>query len=584
MSIGTLTVNVAANTPRANKALQTTASLIRVVGRSGEESGRGLSIVKTGLSAIAAPAVATAAGRGLSYVGTGLATISSSKSSQATGVLKGVGSALTVIGAPAAAAAAGRGLQAVGAGLLTIGRAGAVGGGVAGVAKTLFTIGTFMVPGGSMIRLLALGAAAIGIRSANRELGEMVGRLDQLGKRASRIGISVPALEELRYAAERTGVETRTLDVALEKMNIRIAEAARGSGEAVTVLSDLGLVAADLNAMTTEEKFLAITGALEGTTNQADKLRIAAKLFEEEGAGLVNTMNLGAEGVKNLMSEAASLGTATQGMADAAAAYADSSERAQKTWGALGDKIAATMLPLKTLMAEASALAGIVANMVFDAVAATASLPGKVFAQTQNTLKEIAVGVATDGDPDGIKAGSLTAAEQAAADARVAASQKGAAQDELSKLGGQAMGLFNLGKKAVAGASTYKHRYRMPKIDGMAAIQQLQATSSGARSIGQMLGGGLNAATLGIPGISGMMGGKKPVDDFKLGPVSDRINSLVDAGGAEGYQALRANQRQSRLNPADKSAPKIEKHTQKSADMLGQLVDLWKAIPKPRSA
>jgi hypothetical protein len=584
MSIGTLTVNVAANTPRANKALQTTASLIRVVGRSGEESGKGLSIVKTGLMAIASPAVAISAGKGLSYVGGGLQTIASSKSSASVGVLKHVGSALTVIGAPGAAMAAGRGLMTVGTGLVTIGRAGQVGGGLTSVVGSLMKIATFFIPGGTLIKLLALGGAALGIRAANTELNELVMRLDHLGKRSKRIGIGVPALEQLRYAGSRSGVDERTTDVALEKMNIRIAEAARGGGEAVNVLNDLGLSAAALNAMPTEQKFLAITRAMEGVTNQADKLRIATKLFEEEGAGLVTMMNLGEQGVRGLMTEASMLGGSTQAMTDAAEAYADATERANKTWGALADKIGATLLPLKTMVADISTFGGILTNAVFDAEMLKLSLPGKWWEFSKGATKDIAVNLATGFDPNGDKAGALTAEQDAHHKASKAAADKAFAKDELAKLGGQAMGLFNLGKNAVAGASTYKHRYRMPKIDGMAAIRQLQATSSGARSIGQMLGGGLNAATLGIPSLSGLARGKSAADDFKIGPVSDRINNLVDAGGSEGYMALRANQRTARLNPADKSAPKIETNTKKSADMLTQLVDMWKAIPKPRSA
>jgi hypothetical protein len=75
--------------------------------------------------------------------------------------------------------------------------------------------------------------------------------------------------------------------------------------------------------------------------------------------------------------------------------------------------------------------------------------------------------------------------------------------------------------------------------------------------------------------------GSKPGSD-RIGRVSDRINDLVDAGGSEGYMALRANQRQARLNPADKAAPKIEQNTLRAAKAMEEFMT-WAKGHKPRS-
>ena len=52
--------------------------------------------------------------------------------------------------------------------------------------------------------------------------------LDTLGKTASKLGVNVEFLQKMRFAAEQTGIETRTLDMGLQRFIRRVAEAAIG--------------------------------------------------------------------------------------------------------------------------------------------------------------------------------------------------------------------------------------------------------------------------------------------------------------------------------------------------------------------
>jgi hypothetical protein len=127
---------------------------------------------------------------------------------------------------------------------------------------------------------------------------------------SQKIGIATEALAGLRHAANLTGVETQTLDNSLGKMTIRISEARKGTGEAKDVIKELGLDIERLATLAPEKQFAEIAAAMQRVENHADKVRIATKLFEEEGAKLVNTMALGKSGLAAAAIEAEKLGLA----------------------------------------------------------------------------------------------------------------------------------------------------------------------------------------------------------------------------------------------------------------------------------
>jgi len=131
---------------------------------------------------------------------------------------------------------------------------------------------------------------------------------DSLAKTASKIGTTTEALSALRYAADITGVATTTMDMALQRFTRRTAEAAKGTGEAKGAIRELGINAKELNRMPLDQRMLALADAFSGVKSESDRLRLAFKLFDSEGAALVNTLSLGREGLAELLGEAKALG------------------------------------------------------------------------------------------------------------------------------------------------------------------------------------------------------------------------------------------------------------------------------------
>ena len=157
---------------------------------------------------------------------------------------------------------------------------------------------------------LAAGGAAMGLL-----IKKSFDAVDSLDKTASKIGVTTQALTKLHFAAGLTGVSVETLNMASQRFTRRLAEAAKGTGEAKGALRELGINAEELKKKQLDEQMLALADAFSKVTTSADKVRLAMKLFDSEGVSLVNTLNLGRAGLKELFEEAETLGIVLSGRA-----------------------------------------------------------------------------------------------------------------------------------------------------------------------------------------------------------------------------------------------------------------------------
>ena len=141
------------------------------------------------------------------------------------------------------------------------------------------------------VALLSTVIAAAGAALAVKFTRDGLKAVDSMAKFARVVGVSTEALAGLQLAAEETaGFTGQQFNLALQRMTRRIAEAAQGSGEAKAAIKELGLSARDLARAGPDEAFLLIADAMQGVTQQSDRLRIGFKLFDSEGARLVNTL------------------------------------------------------------------------------------------------------------------------------------------------------------------------------------------------------------------------------------------------------------------------------------------------------
>ena len=149
----------------------------------------------------------------------------------------------------------------------------------------------------------AVGAGGLGLLIRNSLIAT-----DALAKTAGRIGTTTEALSALQYAGQLTGVEVNTMNMALQRFTRRTAEAAVGTGEAKGALRELNVDARELVRLPLDQRMLVLADAFEGVTNESDRLRLAFKLFDSEGAALVNTLSQGRDALDEMLGEAQSLG------------------------------------------------------------------------------------------------------------------------------------------------------------------------------------------------------------------------------------------------------------------------------------
>lgn len=147
------------------------------------------------------------------------------------------------------------------------------------------------------------GAAGIGLL-----VKSSLQSIDTLGKTAQKLGVTSQALQKLRYASNLAGVETRTVDMAVQRFTRRLSEAANNTGEAKDALKELGLNAKELAKQPLDKQMLKLADAFDNVQSSGDKVRLAFKLFDSEGVAFVNTLQGGSAALQEMFQEAEGLG------------------------------------------------------------------------------------------------------------------------------------------------------------------------------------------------------------------------------------------------------------------------------------
>jgi len=170
--------------------------------------------------------------------------------------------------------------------------------------------------------------------------------IDGTAKLSDQLGITTEKLQGLRHAAEITGAGTATLDKSLEKMNKVLGEAEQGIGTGRYALDALGLSLDQFKGKTPDQTFYMFADAISQVKSPAEQAAIATQIFGRAGGKLINTLNLGADGLGKMQKEAEALGIAFNRV-DAAKIEAanDAWTRMQAALQGVGNTIAIEVAP-----------------------------------------------------------------------------------------------------------------------------------------------------------------------------------------------------------------------------------------------
>ena len=160
-----------------------------------------------------------------------------------------------------------------------------------------------------MRRPIAIGATAIA--GATAALFAMQKRAiqaaDALQKNAERVGLSVEAFQELKFAAELTGVKVEGFTTIMQRLGRKIGDADRGNKQVIESFKALGVEVRDASTGALKPLEQVIEEVADGVKNlgtDSQQLSAVIRLLDTEGGAFVNTLRGGGEGLRKMREEA----------------------------------------------------------------------------------------------------------------------------------------------------------------------------------------------------------------------------------------------------------------------------------------
>lgn len=153
----------------------------------------------------------------------------------------------------------------------------------------------------------AIGAAfaAIGISSLIRDAVEMASELDETSQK---VGVTVESLQELRLAADQTGVATETLEGALAKLNKSLGDLERRKTATVKAFREIGLEADDLRGKRPDEALRMIADGLNALPTLAERVSVGQQIMGRSFSELLPLLNGGSEALERYAQQSQAMG------------------------------------------------------------------------------------------------------------------------------------------------------------------------------------------------------------------------------------------------------------------------------------
>ena len=155
-------------------------------------------------------------------------------------------------------------------------------------------------------RVAGLAAAAVTTGAIARAVNDFAKAGDEIAKTSRQLGLGVEALQELRFAADRQGVSTETLNTGFERMNVNLAAFQRREGQLYQILRATNpQIARQLSETNdTEEAFLLVNQAISETASAHQRAAIAQAAFGRSGQDIIKLAEVGVDGIAALREEA----------------------------------------------------------------------------------------------------------------------------------------------------------------------------------------------------------------------------------------------------------------------------------------
>ena len=165
--------------------------------------------------------------------------------------------------------------------------------------------------GRSIVRIGALGAAMSALVAGGGFvylLKRSMEAIDATAKLADNLGFAVEKLTAYQHGAKLAGMADKELSTGLRRLQKNISDATLGLTTAQRAFDALGISAADLIGMSTDQAFEAVADSVSKIDNQFTRARVAQDLFGRSGLSMLKFLEKGSAGLDAMRKEAKRLG------------------------------------------------------------------------------------------------------------------------------------------------------------------------------------------------------------------------------------------------------------------------------------
>jgi hypothetical protein len=212
----------------------------------------------------------------------------------------------------------------------------AFGAGIDTIGGGLRAAGRFIDDVGAKIRAMGEGVALAGI-AIKGGLGYALNTFATMGseveKASERTGVAVESLSLLSYAARRTGTDAEAMEKSIRKMQVAVADAAKGGKEGTEALAGFGLTIRDLNGLRPEQMLAKVADRLSAIPDPTARAAAAVKLFGRAGTDMLPMLQQGSKYLEQLEGRASALGLTISGT------DAEAADKLNDTLGDLWDTV-----------------------------------------------------------------------------------------------------------------------------------------------------------------------------------------------------------------------------------------------------
>lgn len=199
----------------------------------------------------------------------------------------------------------------------------------------------------------AAGTALKVVETLTTETLAMAEAGDEVAKAAKRVGTTAEELQAVRFALAEGGVAAEQADMAMLKLNLRLAQVAEtGKGPAAEALKSLGLNARELQEVPLPERMAQIADAFGEMESQGGKTAAAVALMEEGGLKLLSAFDGGGDVIRESAAALESLGMISNEAAAQSEILIDAQGRLDQALRGLRFDVLAPLLPVLTGVAR----------------------------------------------------------------------------------------------------------------------------------------------------------------------------------------------------------------------------------------